>query len=443
MVSQTVAEFVASADPESLPPEVSHAVKRSLLNFFATALEGTHDIAVETALKTMLPFAGMSEATLIGRAERTDAMTAAFINSAAANVHDFDDTHIRTVIHPTAPVAPPLLALSELRLITGREFINALALGIEFTCRIGNAISPEHYARGWHITATCGVLGAALGVGKLLNLEANKLVFALGSASAQASGLVETLGFMAKSIGVGGSARGALLAGLLAENNFNGPSAPLEGVRGFLNVTGADPQLDEITSDLGTRWETLRNIHKPYPCGIVINAVIDGCLKLRECLTVPVEEINSIKLSGHSLLLQRANRPDVQTGRESQVSAQHAAAVSLIFGQAGLEEFTDATVNDPRVRTLAQKVTLEVAPNTPLPDVHIEVIFANKSSEKMHVKDARGTDNGPLSDADIESKFQKLARCTPNYTHAEQLIEAVWQLDKNNDISTLLKETVP
>ena len=443
MVSQTVAEFVASADPESLPPEVSHAVKRSLLNFFATALEGTHDIAVETALKTMLPFAGMSEATLIGRAERTDAMTATFINAAAANVHDFDDTHIRTVIHPTAPVAPPLLALSELRLITGREFINALALGIEFTCRIGNAVSPEHYARGWHITATCGVLGAALGVGKLLNLEANKLVFALGSASAQASGLVETLGFMAKSIGVGGSARGALLAGLLAENNFNGPSAPLEGVRGFLNVTGADPQLDEITSDLGTRWETLRNIHKPYPCGIVINAVIDGCLKLRECLTVPVEEINSIKLGGHSLLLQRANRPDVQTGRESQVSAQHAAAVSLIFGQAGLEEFTDAAVNDPRVRTLAQKVTLEVAPNTPLPDVHIEVIFANKSSEKMHVKDARGTDNGPLSDADIESKFQKLARCTPNYTHAEKLIEAVWQIDKNNDISTLLKETVP
>ena len=103
MVSQTVAEFVASADPESLPPEVSHAVKRSLLNFFATALEGTHDIAVETALKTMLPFAGMSEATLIGRAERADAMTAAFINAAAANVHDFDDTHIRTVIHPTAP----------------------------------------------------------------------------------------------------------------------------------------------------------------------------------------------------------------------------------------------------------------------------------------------------------------------------------------------------
>ena len=443
MISQTIAEFVGTADAENLPPEVSHAAKRSLLNFFATTLEGTHDIAVETAFKTMQPFAGTGKATLIGRAERTDAMTAAFINAAAANVHDFDDTHIRTVIHPTAPVAPPLLALSELRLVTGREFINALALGIEFTCRIGNAISPEHYTRGWHITATCGVLGGALAVGKLLKLEADKLVFALGSASAQASGLVETLGFMAKSVGVGGSARGALLAGLLAENNYNGPSAPLEGVRGFLNVTGVNPQLNEITSDLGTRWETLRNIHKPYPCGIVINAVIDGCLKLRECLTVPVEEITSIKLTGHSLLSQRADRPDVQTGSESQVSAQHAAAVSLIFGQAGLEQFTDAIVKDPRVRTLARKVTLEVAPSTLLPEVHTKVNFANGSSEEVHIKDARGTDNGPLSDADIEAKFRELARYTTNYSRAEKLIKAVWQLDKNSDVSTLLKDTVP
>ncbi|MDP7393134.1 MAG: MmgE/PrpD family protein, partial [Alphaproteobacteria bacterium] len=140
MVSKTVATFTAATDARSLPPEVAHAAKRSLLNFFATALEGTHDVAVETTLETLRPFAGAGRATLIGRAERTDAMTAALINAAAANVHDFDDTHLRTVIHPTAPVAPPLLALAEQRLVTGPEFINALALGIEFTCRIGNAV---------------------------------------------------------------------------------------------------------------------------------------------------------------------------------------------------------------------------------------------------------------------------------------------------------------
>ena len=443
MVSQTVAAFVAAADARSLPPEVVHAAKRSLLNFFATALEGTHDVAVETALETLRPFAGAGGATLIGRAERTDAMTAAFINAAAANVHDFDDTHLRTVIHPTAPVAPPLLALAEQRRVTGPEFINALALGIEFSCRIGNAVSPDHYARGWHITATCGVLGAALGVGKLLNLDADRLVFALGSASAQASGLVETLGFMAKSIGVGGAARGALLAGLLAEKNYDGPEAPLEGVRGFLNVTGEDPQLEEITGDLGTRWEVLRNIHKPYPCGIVINAVIDGCLELRQRSQVPVEEIASIKLSGHSLLSQRADRPDVPTGRESQVSAQHAAAVALIYGEAGLDQFTDAAVNDSRVRALARKVTLAVVPGVPVPDVRIDVTYNDGRTEEVLVKDARGTDNGPLSDAEIEAKFRNLAERAPDCTRTERLIETIWRLDEMENVGPLLRDATP
>ena len=159
-------------------------------------------------------------------------MTAAFINAAAANVHDFDDTHLRTVIHPTAPVAPPLLALAEQRLVTGPEFINALALGIEFTCRIGNAVSPDHYARGWHITATA-VCSARRWVSENFSTwmptdwcsrwQRLRAGFGLG-----------------RDVGVYGEKRwrrrcGArrLLAGLLAEKNYDGPAAPLEGVRGF------------------------------------------------------------------------------------------------------------------------------------------------------------------------------------------------------------------
>ena len=444
MVSQTVSEFVAGSRWEDLPDDVRHATKRSLLNFFGTALEGTHDSAVERALATLREFAGSGEATLIGRAERADALTAAFINAAAGNVHDFDDTHLRTVIHPTAPVAPALLALAEYRPINGREFIHALALGMEFTCRIGNTVSPDHYARGWHITATCGVFGAALAVGKVLGLNAQQLTWAMGSASAQASGLVETLGFMAKSVGVGGSARGGLLAGLLAEKDYDGPPRPLEGVRGFLHVTGEDPQYGDVIDDLGTRWETLKNIHKPYPCGIVINAVIDGCLELQQRLTVPVEEIASITLSGHSLLEQRADRANVMTGRESQVSAQHAVAVSLIFGAAGLAQFTNEAVHDPRVSAFRQKVELAVVPDTPVPDVRLDVVYADGRTEEIQVKDARGTDNRPLTDQEIEEKFRTLvATYAPDCGEAEKLIEAVWSLENADDVSQMMAYTVP
>lgn len=444
MVSQTLSEFVAGSRWEDIPADVRHATKRSLLNFFGTALEGTHDSAVERSVVTLREFAGKGEATLIGRAERADALTAAFINAAAGNVHDFDDTHLRTVIHPTAPVAPALLALAEHRPMGGKTFIHALALGMEFTCRIGNAVSPDHYARGWHITATCGVFGAALAVGKVLGFNSQQLTWALGSASAQASGLVETLGFMAKSVGVGGSARGGLLAGLLAEKDYDGPPQPLEGARGFLRVTGEDPQYGDVIDDLGTRWETLKNIHKPYPCGIVINAVIDGCLELHQRLAVPVEEIASITLSGHSLLQQRADRPNVMTGRESQVSAQHAVAVSLIFGAAGLAQFTDEAVHDPRVSAFRQKVKLAVVPDTPVPDVRVDVVYADGRTEEIQVKDARGTDNRPLTDSEIEEKFRTLAATyAPDCQEAEKLIDAIWSLENSDDVSGMMAYAVP
>ena len=441
--SRRVAAFVAGIGANEIPDTVRHEAKRSLLNFFGTALEGTHDSAIKTAFATMREFAGPAQARLIGRREKTDALTAAFLNAAAGNVHDFDDTHLRTVIHPTAPVAPALLALAEMQRVDGRTFLDALALGIEFTCRIGNAVSPEHYARGWHITATCGVFGAALAVGRCLSLDADRLVWAMGGALAQASGSVETLGFMAKSVGVGNAARGGLLAGLLAARCYDGPDAPLEGVRGFMNVTGDKPRLEEVNGDLGSRWEALKNIHKPYPCGIVINAVIDGCLELL-ARDVSVSDIETIVLTGHPLLQQRADRPDVSTGRESQVSAQHAVAATLIFGEAGLAQFTDEAVNDPRVLDFRSRVSISVDDTVPVPNVRMVVGYADGRSELVEVEDARGTDNRPLTDAELEVKFRTLAGTyASDCTETEKLIEAIWSLEAQDDAGDLLSYAVP
>jgi 2-methylcitrate dehydratase PrpD len=443
-VSRTLASFVAGSRWEDLPEKVRHEAKRSLLNCFATAFAGCRDDAVEISLKTLTEFGAAGTASLIGRAERVDPLTAAFLNAAAANVHDFDDTHLRTVIHPASPVAPALLALSEKRPVSGQDLLHALALGIEATCRIGNAVSPGHYARGWHITSTCGGFGAALAVGKVLGLDAPHLVWALGNASAQASGLVETLGFMAKSISVGGAARGGLLAAHLAAGGHDGPDAPLEGVRGFLNVTGDAPDFDEVTGGLGSRWEALSNIHKPYPCGIVLNAVIDGCLELREKGTAPVEAIASITLHGHPLLRQRADRPDVATGRESQVSAQHAVAITLLRGKPGLAAFTDAAVSDPAVLALRKCVRLSDDPDGAVPGVRIVVALKDGSEQEVVIAHARGTDKRPLTDAEIKEKFRTLvAEKSPACKDAEHLINAVWGLDGEKDAGKLLTFTRP
>ncbi len=442
--SQTLADFVVQSDWGDLPPEVRHQTKRSLLNFFAVAFAGCRDQAVDIALGVLSDFAGAGAATIIGRPERADALTASFLNAVGANVQDFDDTHIRTVIHPTAPVAPGLLALSERQRLSGQDLLHALALGMEAACRIGNAISPGHYRRGWHITATCGIFGAALAAGKALGLDREGLVAALGNASAQSSGLVETLGFMAKSAGVGNAARNGLLSALLAQRGFGGSARPLEGPYGFFNVMADAADMAEVTDGLGSRWEMLNNIHKPYPCGIVLNAVIDGCLRLRPALGVAPDDVLSVTLYGHPLLRQRADRPDVATGREAQVSAQHAVAVCLIHGRAGLAEFSDAAASDARVQALRAKVRIVDAPDIAVAGVRVVAGRRDGSLETVVVEHALGTDRRPLSDADIVEKCRTLAAFgAPDCKRIEALIDGVWMLDDQDDAGALMRLAAP
>src|SRR5712671_3643913 len=197
-VTQTLARFAVEARWDDVPDAARHEAKRALMNFFAVALAGCRAPPVEVARQSLAEFSGRQQATLIGRRERMDALSAAFLNAAGANVSEFCDTHVPTVIHPTAPIAPALFALAQLRRVSGVELLLAFILGVEIECRIGGAISPGHYAKGWHITSTCGVFGAATAAGKLLGLAEQQLTWALGIAASEASGVKVQFGSMSK-----------------------------------------------------------------------------------------------------------------------------------------------------------------------------------------------------------------------------------------------------
>jgi 2-methylcitrate dehydratase PrpD len=439
-LTTSLAGFVAKSRWEDVPSQVRHEAKRSLLNFFGTAIGGSRDGAVETALGVMSAFAGPGAASLIGRRERLDGLTASFLNAAAGNVFDFDDTHVPTVIHPTAPVAPPLLALAETRRIRGADLLHAFVLGVDVACRLGNAVSPGHYRRGWHITSTCGVFGAAAAAGKLLGLDARRLTWALGGAAAQSSGLVETLGTMAKSVGVGQAARGGLLAALLAQDGLTGPDQPIEGPRGFASVMSDGADLPSIVERLGERWEILANSYKPYPCGVVLNAVIDACLALR---SPGPEEIRRIVVRGHPLLAERTDRPAVTTGREAQVSAQHSVAVALLFGAAGVAEYGDDAVADPAVLALRAKVTVERDAAMAVGAARVRIELASGESRAVTVEQATGSLERPLSDAAIEAKLRALARHGCPGLDPGRLIDAVWSMDRSDDVGQIMRLAVP
>ena len=440
-VTESLARFIVTARWDDIPPPVRHQAKRSLMNFFAVALAGCRTGPVDIALRSLAEFSDRKQATVVGRTERVDALSAAFLNAASANVHDFCDTHLRTVIHPTAPVAPAVLALAELRRLSGPDLLLAFILGNEVQARIGLAISPSHYDRGWHITSTCGVFGAAAGAGKLAALDERQMVWALGNAATQAAGLCECLGTPAKSLSVGNAARNGLWSALLAEKGFDGPPEPLAGVQGFYHALAETPDLSVITGGLGESWEIMATSYKPYPCGFVIHPVLDCVLDWRR--DHPTAEVTRVVVRGNPLLAIRTDRPDISTGRESQVSVQHAVAAALVTGKAGLDQFTDTCVHDPSVQALRGKVEVERDNTFSTIAAAVEITTADGTVHKLSQAAARGSDVNPMSDHDLEQKLRTAAAGWDPRCDASPLIAAIWALDASKDVAALVKLAVP
>jgi 2-methylcitrate dehydratase PrpD len=440
-VTQSLAHHIVATRWEDIPLPARHQAKRSLMNFFAVALAGCRTGPVEIALRSLAEFSGGRQATVIGRGERIDALGAAFLNAAGANVHDFCDTHLRTVIHPTAPVAPALLALAELQNVSGPDLLLALIIGNEVQARIGLAISPSHYNRGWHITSTCGVFGAAAGSGKLLALDERQMVWGIGNAATQSAGLCECLGTPAKSLSVGNAARNGLWSAMLAQKGFDGPPEPLAGVQGFYNALAETPDLSAITEGWGENWEIMATSYKPYPCGFVIHPVLDCVLDWRR--DHPAADVSRVVVRGNPLLGARTDRPDVSTGRESQVSVQHAVAAALVTGKAGLDQFTDACVRDPEVMALRGKVEVLRDEAFSTIAVDVEITTADGKTHTLSQPAARGSDVNPMSDSDIEEKLRTVAAGWDSRYDTAPLIDAIWSLDKNTDVSGLTGLAVP
>jgi 2-methylcitrate dehydratase PrpD len=369
-------QFLAQSRWDDIPAALRQEARRGILNIAGCILAGR----------------SLPEVELL---RRTFPLDDALVDAAAATAHDYDDTHVRTVIHATPPVAGALFSLARRRKVSGPQLMHAFLLGVETTCRMGNAVTPGHYERGWHITSTCGVLGAAVAAAKILNLDASRMKHALGIAATQAAGLVEVLGSMARILNAGFAARNALGAALLAEQGFQGPERPIEGLRGFVNVFGGNNDLASVTEGLGQRWELLNVSYKPYPCGVVLHALIDACLAQRE----RIRGAEKLVVSLHPLAIERTDRPEPRNAIESRLSAQHAVAVALLRGRAGLEEFSDAAANDPEVKAFRRRVSV-------IPGEGLDKMAAIISDGKTTVRNDAAK---PMDDARLEAKFRELA----------------------------------
>jgi 2-methylcitrate dehydratase PrpD len=390
-----------------LPHPVRQAAHRTLLNVVATAIGASRTQAVDIAVGYAIAHGGKPVAPVPGRTEWLDLSGAALASGIAAHVDDFDDTHLETVIHPGAATMAAVLPLGVANRTDGETVLRAFAVGCEAQLRVGNAISPAHYDAGWHITGTCGVLGAAVAAAIVLGLDEAGMRTAFGIAATETLGHREAFGSMTKPFHPGQAAANGLLAALLAQRGFPGPEQILERPGGYFAAFTPQAHPGRLLAGLGEEWELEKNTFKPYPCGIVSHPLIDAAIALSPGLRGE-NDVTEVVARCHPLVVELMGRRQPADGLQARFSAAHTIAAGLLDGELTLRQLSDARVRAQDVRRLRGLIRFAPRPDLARDEASVEIRFADGATETEHVAHARGSLARPLSDDELAAKARSL-----------------------------------
>ena len=441
-ITQILANFVATHPSRGWSDTVDHEAHRTFINWLGCAVGAAHHEAAEAALAAVNLLQPSPQATVLGRPEKVDMASAALVNGITSHTFDFDDTHLKTIIHPAGPVASAVLALAEHTGSTGREVIDALVIGIDVSCRVGNAMYPDHYDRGWHITGSTGTLGAAAACARLLKLDVQQTAMALGIAASQPVGMREQFGTMTKPFHPGGAARAGLMSALLASQGYTASPKALEAPRGMMQTVSTKNSWGEITGELGQRFEISFNSYKPFACGIVIHPSIDACAQLRAQGVTP-DQVERIELKVHSLVLELTGKKEPADGLQAKFSVYHGCAAGLTFGRAAEDEFADALVSREDMVALRRKVVATVDDSIDEASADVTAVLLDGRRVHVFVKHAIGSLQNPMSDSQLEAKFQDLSDPVLGAGQTSELINACWALGQAANVAAVVALATP
>ena len=437
-VTRDLAGFVVDCGFESLPAEVVREAKRDVINVLGVAIYASKDPSLGILLDLFATEGGKERASIWGTPERTTLQNAALANGYLAHLEDYDDTHFPTVLHPSAPTVPAAYAIAESNHASGRDFLAAVALGVEASCRLAYAVHPWHYDLGWHITGTFGVFGSAVASAKLLGLNVDETVASLGIAGTQAAGVREVFGSMSKPLHAGRAAQARLVAGLLAKRGFTSTTTILEGRRGVPAVTAGTYDLDRVMDGIGKRWEIFNNGLKPYSCGVVSHPLIDACINFRKGEQIDPAGVESIEADVNPLVPELMGIIDPKVGLEGKFSARYCGAAGLVDGAAYPTQFTDAKVKDETLLTLHRKVRF--LPNETIreDEARVRLLLKDGRGFEQYIEHATGSPENPMTDAQLNEKFLTLVTHAMPEHEAKALLDRLWRIEELEDISKLL-----
>lgn len=434
--TEALARFIAAAAASRLPASAERTSCRAFANWLCCALGATADESLARVIAVALGIGGAPQASIVGRDERIDVVNAALVNGFAANALDFDDMHVRTLIHPTGAVVAAAFALAEREHAPGVLLASAIAVGIEVECRLGLALFPGHYNAGWHITSTLGTLGAAAAAGTVLRLAPGRAAHALGIAATQAAGLRVMLDNPCKSFNIARAAAAGTLAALLAEKGLDSAPDAIEARHGLMDVFGA-ASADDITDNLGTSYLLSEMSFKPYPCGVVVHPTIDACLELARDSPVSARDVSAVEVTVHPRVLELAGRRHPESAIGGRFSVYHAAALALNRQSAGIAAFDKCDIADLELAALRELMQVTADASLRPGQARVRLHFAGGGSAERTIDHPSGSPERPLDDDQLRAKFLELAGRAVDETAAAALFESCLSLGELDDVASL------
>ncbi len=360
-VTAKIAQFVASAKYENLPPAAIETAKVAVRDCLGVALAGSKEEDAKICAEIARQEQAKEETTVIGQGFKSSALNAALANGTAAHAMDFD--HSFTLMgQPTAPIIPATFALGEALGASGRQIIEAYAAGYEVTAKLVHSLRDSEHD-GWHAPSTLGFFGAAAACSKLLGLNAGQVEMALGMSASMAGGMVANFGTMTKPLHVGLGARNGVLAAKLAQSGFTANGKAIESGFGFYKVFHPGTSIDEKPiEELGRSYALLSDgiRIKPYPCGGLTHQVIDSILEFRAKNGLTPEMVERVDVDVVKHTFERIVFKVPQTSIQGKFCMPYLVARALIDGKVSLHAFTDAAVRDRNVLKLAERVQMNL-----------------------------------------------------------------------------------
>ncbi|MBZ5560700.1 MAG: MmgE/PrpD family protein, partial [Acidobacteriia bacterium] len=371
---------------------------------------------------------------------------AALANGTAAHALDYDDMCFVSLAHPSAPLVAAAWAVADLCGANGRALLDAYVVGFEIEGRLGRAMNPRHYQRGWHCTSTIGTIGAAAAAARLLGLDETRAGHALAIAASEASGLKENFGTMAKPLHAGLAARNAVLAAQLARAGLTASPAAIEGPQGLLAAMDSErPALAPFTDDLGIRWEILDTgvTVKLYPSCAGTHPPLDALLDLRRAERFTAADVDRVEIGVDAITptILLYDRPS--SGLEGKFSMPFCAAAALVDGRVGIDTFDDGRLRDPKITEVQSRVTMRVdatldASAPALTQARVTVTLKNGRVLSAAANGARGYPERPASDDALAAKFLACATRAMPEPAARNALALLHDVDTAADIRSLV-----